>query len=132
MMKPEQNPMAKRIPKSPVALYPTALLLGEWESQVTPHIKVEIREEWHHILIDLSTWEDSRVKKLETYPLHYDAKEDLYYFYRDGKFTEMLFYKDSDELHLFPSCIFIRVENSYDEYSKHLFKSQNSENETDE
>lgn len=132
MIKTEQNPMIKRVPKSPVALHPTALLLGEWESQLTPNIKLEIREDWQHILIDLFTLVDSRVKKLETYPLHYDAKENLYYFYRDGKFTEMLFFADSEELHLFPSDIFVRVENSYEDYSKHLFKSQNSEDETDE
>lgn len=132
MIKTEQNPMIKRVPKSPVALHPTTLLLGAWESQLTPNIKLEIREDWQHILIDLFTLVDSRVKKLETYPLHYDAKENLYYFYRDGKFTEMLFFADSEELHLFPSDIFVRVENSYEDYSKHLFKSQNSEYETDE
>lgn len=124
--------MTKRIPKCPVALHPCALLLGEWESHTDPGLKLEIREEWHQILIDMFTWDGRKLKYGETYPLHYSSKEDLYYFYRDGKITELLFYADSDELHLFSSGIFTRIEGSYEDYSKHLFKSPKSEEESDE
>lgn len=104
---------------------PRFQLLGNWKDNETGSLKrLEISENGGRFFIFIYEWSndtDDFLNEPKLYPLHYDKFNDVFYFFNDGKRTELL--PDADDMEnltVFPLDFYTRVENTHEAHSCHI------------